>query len=109
MKHLEYIKAGKELTSQKMIIKTDYSKTISYARSQNEIPVVRSIALNNNNIDKTGLTNIRLSVSFDPAVADVHEEIISELKPKGKITLDRINILPSASYLANLTEGFRVR
>lgn len=85
-----------------MTLKTDYSKVFSYARMQNGIPAVRSVVLRNPGKDT--LTDIRLSIRFDPAFSAGYETVISELAPKGKLILDHISILPSATYLANLTE-----
>ena len=84
-----------------MTIKTDYSKTFSYARMQNGIPAVRSITLNNTG--KETLSDVRLSISFDPAFAARYESFLSEL-PRGKTILDNVKVLPSASFLASLTE-----
>ena len=84
-----------------MTIKTDYSKAFSYARMQNGIPAVRSITLRNT--EKEALSNVRLSIDFDPAFSAGYESIISEL-PKGKTVLDNIKIFPSSTFLANLTE-----
>ena len=86
---------------QTMKIKTDYSKAFSYARMQNGIPAVRSITLRNTG--KESLSNVRLSISFDPAFSAGYEAVLSEV-PKGKTILDSIKVLPSASFLANLTE-----
>ncbi|MCR5463403.1 MAG: DUF4011 domain-containing protein [Bacteroidales bacterium] len=84
-----------------MTIKTDYSKAFSYARMQNDIPAVRSVTLRNT--EKEILSNVRLSIDFDPAFSPGYELIITEI-PKGKTVLDNIKILSSASFLANLTE-----
>ena len=85
-----------------MTIKTDYSKAFSYARMQNGIPAVRSVMLRNPG--KDALTDLRLSIRFDPAFSTGYETVVSELAPKGKLILDHIKILPSATFLANLTE-----
>ncbi|MBP5303084.1 MAG: DUF4011 domain-containing protein [Bacteroidales bacterium] len=84
-----------------MTIRTDYSKTFSYARMQNGIPAVRSVIIKNT--EKEVFHDVRLTLSFDPAFATDYESVISELS-KGKITLDNIKVMPSATYLANLTE-----
>ena len=84
-----------------MTIKTDYSKAFSFARMQNGIPAVRSVTLRNT--EKETLSDVRLSISFDPAFSSGYESIITEI-PKGKTVLDNIRILPSAVFLANLTE-----
>ena len=85
-----------------MILKTDYSKSFSYVRMQNCIPAIRSITLKNT--DKEALKNLRLSIKFDPAFSEIHESVISELPAKGRVILDNIRLLPSAAFLANLTE-----
>lgn len=84
-----------------MTIKTDYSKAFSYARMQNGIPAIRSITIHNKG--KEPLPNVRLSIGFDPAFAAKYEAVLSEV-PKGKTILDNVRLLPSASFLANLTE-----
>lgn len=71
-----------------MIIKTDYSKSFSYARMQNGIPAVRSIVLKNNG--KEPLKEIRLGISFDPVFSEGYESIITELPTKDKAVLDNI-------------------
>ena len=86
---------------QTMTIKTDYSKAFSYARMQNGIPAVRSVTLRNT--EKETLYNVKFSIDFDPAFSARYESVLSEM-PRGKIVLDNIRILPSASFLANLTE-----
>ena len=65
-----------------MTLKTDYSKTFSYARMQNGIPAVRSITLRNPGPDP--LTDLHLSIRFDPAFSDGYETVVSDLPPKGK-------------------------
>ncbi len=85
-----------------MTLKTDYSKTFSYARMQNGIPAVRSITLRNPG--GPARKDLHLSIRFDPAFSDGYETVVSELPEKGKVLLDGIKVLPSASYLANLTE-----
>ena len=85
-----------------MTLQTDYSKAFSYARMQNGMPAVRSVVLRNPG--KDALTEMQLSIRFDPAFSEGHASHISELAPKGKLVLDHIKVLPSASYLANLTE-----
>lgn len=85
-----------------MTLKTDYSKSFSYVRMQNCIPAIRSITLKNT--DKEALKNLRLSIKFDPAFSEIHESVISELPAKGRVILDNIRLLPSADFLANLTE-----
>ena len=81
-----------------MTIKTDYSKAFSYARMQNGIPAVRSVMLRNPG--KDALTDLRLSIRFDPAFSTGYETVVSELAPKGKLIRDHIKILPSATFLA---------
>ena len=84
-----------------MTIKTDYSKTFSYARMQNGIPAIRSITLRNTG--NKSLANVRLTIDFDPAFSSRYEAVLSEV-PKGKTILDNVKVLSSASFLANLTE-----
>ena len=86
---------------QTMTIKTDYSKTFSYARMQNGIPAIRSITLRNTG--NKSLANVRLTIDFDPAFSSRYEAVLSEV-PKGKTILDNVKVLSSASFLANLTE-----
>ena len=86
---------------QTMTIQTDYSRTFSYVRMQNGIPAVRSVILKNT--EKEPLTDIPFSIRFDPPFSTGYESHLSEI-PKGKTVLDNIRILPSASFLANLTE-----
>ena len=85
-----------------MTLKTDYSKSFSYARMQNGIPAVRSITLKNT--DQEPLKDIRLSIKFDPGFSETYESVITELPGRGRTVLDNIRLLPSASFLANLTE-----
>ena len=59
-----------------MTLKTDYSKVFSYARMQNGIPAVRSVVLRNPGKDT--LTDIRLSIRFDPAFSAGYETVIRE-------------------------------
>ena len=86
---------------QTMTIKTDYSKAFSYARMQNGIPAVRSVTLRNTG--KEALSDVRLSIDFDPPFSARYEAVLSEV-PKGKTILDSVKVLPSATFLANLTE-----
>ena len=85
-----------------MTIKTDYSQTFSYARMQNGIPAVRSVLLRNPSQET--LRDLRLTLSFDPAFSSGYETVINEIAPKGKTILDNVRVLPSATFLANLTE-----
>ena len=85
-----------------MTIKADYSKTFGHAWMQNGARAVRSIVIRNNG--KEALKDVRLSVSFDPAFSAGYESGISEIAPGKKVILDDIEILPSPSFLANLTE-----
>ena len=85
-----------------MTIKIDYSKAFSYARMQNGIPAVRSVILRNQGKDP--LNDIRLTIGFDPAFSSGYETTVTELPVRGKAVLDNIKILPSATFLANLTE-----
>ena len=84
-----------------MTIDTDYSKAFSYARMQNGIPAVRSITLRNTG--RESLSDVQLTIDFDPAFSARYEAVLSEV-PKGKTILDNVKVLPSASFLANLTE-----
>lgn len=84
-----------------MTIQIDYARTFSYARMQNGMPAVRSIILKNTG--KDALTDVRLTIRFDPAFSAGYEMHVSTL-PKGRTVLDGIRILPSATFLANLTE-----
>ena len=93
-------------TNSEMEIKIDYTKAFNYARMQNGVPLVRSVVLRNNSTEP--LRDIRLSVDFDPAFSDGFETAVTELPPKKRLILDNINILPSASFLANLTEDMQV-
>ena len=88
-----------------MEIKIDYTKTFNYARMQNGVPVVRSVVLKNNGGEP--LRDFRLTIDFDPAFSDGFEMVVTELLPRKRIILDNINILPSASFLANLTEDMQ--
>ena len=90
-----------------MTLQTDYSKTFSYARMQNGMPAVRSVILRNPG--KEALTEMQLSIQVDPAFSEGQASHISELAPKGKLILDHIKVLPSATYLANLTERIEGR
>ena len=85
----------------KMTIQTDYARSFSYVRMQNGIPAVRSVILKNK--EKDALTDILLSIRFDPPFSSGHESHICEV-PRGKTVLDNIRILQSATFLANLTE-----
>lgn len=85
-----------------MTLKTDYSKSFSYARMQNGIPAVRSVTLRNPG--NLPLKELRLIFRFDPAFSDTYESVVSELPARGRTLLDSIRILPSAGFLANLTE-----
>ena len=85
-----------------MTIKPDYSKSFSYARMQNGVPAVRCVVLKNTGA--APLMDVRLAVRFDPAFSTGHDSVLSEIKPRGKVVVDHIDILPSASFLANLTE-----
>ena len=89
-----------------MFIKTDYSKVFSYARMQNGIPAVRSIVLKNDGQET--LRDVRLTVRFDPGFTADYESVISELAPREKAVIDHVRILPSASFLANLSERINV-
>ncbi len=86
---------------QTMTINTDYSKAFSYARMQNGIPAVRSVTLRNTG--KEVLSDVRLSIDFDPSFSTRYEAVLSEV-PKGKTILDNVKVLPSATFLANMTE-----
>ena len=85
-----------------MTIKTDYSRTFSFARMQNGIPAVRSVVLRNPG--KETLKDVRLSIRFDPPFSEGYESVISELPVRGRVILDNIRIPLSAGFLANLTE-----
>jgi len=85
-----------------MTLKTDYSRSFSYARMQNGIPAVRSVTLRTTGEEPRN--DIRLTVSFDPAFCEPFETLVTELPSRGKTILDNIKILPSAAFLANLTE-----
>ena len=85
-----------------MTIKTDYSKTFSYARMQNGVQAVRSITFKNPE-DQT-ITDAHLTVKFDPALSEGYSTVLSEIPAKGKMILDNVGVFPSASFLANLTE-----
>ena len=87
--------------TQTMTIQADYSRTFSYARMQNGMPAVRTVLLKNK--DGETLTDVTLTIRFDPPFSSGFETHFSEL-PKGKTVLDPVRILPSASYLANMTE-----
>ena len=84
-----------------MTIQADYSRTFSYARMQNGMPAVRTVLLKNK--DGETLTDVTLTIRFDPPFSSGFETHFSEL-PKGKTVLDPVRILPSASFLANMTE-----
>jgi hypothetical protein len=84
-----------------MTIKTDYSRNFSYARMQNGMPAVRSVLIRNT--EKEPLTDVRMSIRFDPPFSSGYDSVLSSV-PKGKTVLDSIRILPSATFLANLTE-----
>ncbi len=83
-------------------LKTDYNKTLSYARTQNGIPCVRSIVVRNTTT--LIFNDVHVRISFDPAFAGDYENVIAELGPGGRAVLDNIPVRPSASFLVNLTE-----
>jgi len=85
-----------------MIIKTDYSVAFNYARMQNGILAVRSVAIKNT--EKEDIRNVHLTIRFDPDVSDGYESTISQIGPRRKVILDDIDIQFSPSFLANLTE-----
>ena len=85
-----------------MTIKTDYSKAFSYARMQNGVKAVRSVVIKNNGAQP--ISKVRLNISFDPPFSTGFETVISGLDSKQKVILDDISILPSPTFLANLTE-----
>ena len=101
------MRIGNDLSLYTMTLKTDYAKSFSYARMQNGIPAVRSVILRNPGPEPW--TDLRLSIQFDPAFSEGYASHISELAPKGKLILDQIKVLPSATYLANLTERIEGR
>lgn len=84
-------------------IQPDYAKVFSYARMQSKMPAVRSVLIKN--LSNTALKDLRLSISFDPPLAEPFETVVSEIRPRGRFLLDQVPLLPSASYLANLTEA----
>ena len=83
-------------------IQPDYAKVFSYARMQSGMTAVRSILIKNPS--DTTLKDLRLTVSFDPPLAEPFETVVSEIRPRGKYLLDQVPLLPSATFLANLTE-----
>jgi len=85
-----------------MKIRTDYSETFSYARMQNGIPAVRSITLSNDSPEE--LSDISVDISFDPPFAAPHSLHVSAVEGKKKYVLDNFKIIPSSSFLSNLTE-----
>jgi len=85
-----------------MTIKADYAQSFSFARMQNGIPAIRSVTLRN--MEKVPLKDLRFTIRFDPAFSEEYRTVVSELPARGRIILDNIKIIPSATFLANLTE-----
>ena len=83
-------------------IQPDYAQKFSYARMQSGMPAVRSILLKNPST--SALKEVKLTVSFDPPLAEPFETVVSEIRSRGKFLLDQVPLLPSATFLANLTE-----
>ena len=64
-----------------MTVKTDYSRNFSYARMQNGMPAVRSVLIRNT--EKETLTDVRMSIRFDPPFSSGYDSVLSAV-PKGK-------------------------
>lgn len=86
----------------KLTCKTDSTKVLSYARMQNGLRAVNRIVLKNTTADE--LRDVTLKLTFDPDFAHAKELHVGTVAPKGKASLDEVDIQLSADFLANLSE-----
>ena len=83
-------------------IKLDYSPVVNLAMQQNHVPVVRDVIITNNG--DVALTDLDVSLSFDPEFAAEFKYSICSIGPGSE---DRSSVVPiamSTDFLANLTE-----
>ena len=79
-----------------------FSDTVSFAMQQNHIPIVRQLVVKNRS--DAELTRLRVTVTTDPALAEIWTAEIASLMPGRERVLDSVDIRISASGLFELTE-----
>lgn len=88
-------------------IAVEADPTISYLHVQNNVPVVRSIQLTNQS--DRALTTVEVLVSCDPAFVEPQKLVFERLEPGETRRIAPLDLQPSHSYLANLSESEKAR
>lgn len=75
----------------------------SYALTVNNVPIIRSVAVENNSSETVG--NLTVRISFDPEFAETVEEHVDRLPPHGRWRKNDLRLHLNSSLLCNLTEA----
>lgn len=85
-----------------MDVSLNHIPVINFSMQQNHVPVIREIILKNTGDDD--LTDIDISISFDPEFAEAITHHIDRIPAGNSIRIPDIPVHISTSYLSNLTE-----
>ena len=83
-------------------IDLSYLPVINFAMQQNHVPVIREISLKNTGDEL--ITDITLTVDFDPQFAAEYTTKIDRIIPGGEERISVVPIVISTDFLSNLTE-----
>ncbi|MFT6263698.1 MAG: hypothetical protein ACJAQ0_001568, partial [Dasania sp.] len=93
-------------TTQKIIIEADIATQISYASIQNDIALIKSIAIHNNS--DHDLEDLELELSCTPEIIPSKRWVIDKIAEKSMQNIKDRLISPEITRLANLTESIKL-
>ena len=84
-------------------ISTELQPHFSYSMAQNSVPMLDTITITNQTLES--LYDLRVKVSFEPAIVASWEHHIVEIDPKAQFQLHEIPLKTNHEYLMNLEES----
>ena len=86
-------------------IRIEFDGRINFAMQQNDVPVVKSLVIDNP-LERP-LENLRVHVSGEPAFCEPWEARLSKIPPQSSHKFRAVDLLLSPVYLGDLTERVR--
>ncbi len=83
-------------------VSLNHIPVINFSMQQNHVPVIREIILKNTG--DNDLTDIDISISFDPEFAEVITQHVDNIPAGNSLRIPDVPVHISTSYLSNLTE-----
>jgi len=79
-----------------------YSTAVNFAMQQNHVPIIRKLALIND--DESPIENVKIKVSISPEISDEQERIIDIIPQKATVDIKDLHLNISTDFLSKLTE-----